>query len=80
MATFSIIVPVYNYEKYLKKCLDSIDSIAEKTFPYFEALLVDNGSKDTSKHICDEFAFNDKRFRVLYITGGVSHAINYGLE
>ena len=59
----SIIVPVYNTEKYLRPCLDSIMA---QTFTEFEAVLVDDGSTDDSGHICEEYAAKDKRFVVVH--------------
>lgn len=59
----SIIVPVYNTEKYLRPCLDSIMA---QTFTDFEAVLVDDGSKDQSGAICDEYAARDSRFVVVH--------------
>lgn len=59
----SIIVPVYNAEKYLRQCLDSI---LNQSFKDFELLLIDDGSKDRSGKICDEYAVNDKRIRVFH--------------
>lgn len=59
----SVIVPVYNTEKYLRPCLDSI--IAQ-TFKDFEAVLVDDGSTDSSGQICDEYAEKDPRFVVVH--------------
>ena len=73
----SIIVPVYNVEKYLCQCLDSILS---QTFTNWEAILVDDGSKDGSGIICDEFALRDSRFLSLHQENkGVSTARNNGL-
>ena len=67
----SIIVPVYNVEKYLRPCLDSILS---QTYTNWEAILVDDGSKDNSGKICDEYANKDKRFRVIHKeNSGVSY-------
>lgn len=59
----SIIIPVYNVEKYINKCLDSI---LVQTFPYFEVFLVDDGSTDMSGEICDEYAEKDKRLKVFH--------------
>ena len=74
----SIIVPVYNVEDYLRQCLDSI--IAQ-TFTDWECILVDDGSKDKSGSICDEYAQKDNRFIVIHKpNGGVSSARNIGLE
>ena len=74
----SIIVPVYNVEKYLRQCLDSI--IAQ-TFADWECILVDDGSKDKSGSICDEYAQKDNRFKVIHkLNGGVSSARNLGIE
>lgn len=59
----SVIVPVYNVEKYLRRC---IDSILAQTFTDFELLLIDDGSKDQSGEICDDYAESDKRFVVIH--------------
>lgn len=76
--TFSIIVPVYNVEKYLNRC---IDSILSQTFEDFEVLLIDDGSNDKSGAICDEYAKSDNRVRVFHKeNGGVSSARNVGLD
>jgi glycosyltransferase involved in cell wall biosynthesis len=63
----SIIVPVYNVEKYLNQC---IDSILGQTFADFELILIDDGSKDSSGAICDEYAKSDSRIRVIHQPNG----------
>jgi glycosyltransferase involved in cell wall biosynthesis len=74
----SIIIPVYNVEKYIFNCLRSISS---QTFEDFEALIVDDGSTDNSGYICDEYIKKDPRFKVYHKTnGGVSSARNLGLN
>ena len=74
----SIIIPIYNVEKYFKCCLDSI---LVQTFQDWEAILVDDGSKDDCGKICDEYAAMDSRFRVIHKeNGGVSSARNMGLD
>lgn len=78
MPLVSIIVPVYNSEKYLERCFDSI--ISQK-FKDFECIVVDDGSKDNSPSICDKYAEKDSRFIVLHIqNSGVSAARNVGLS
>ena len=74
----SIIIPVYNVESYLKKC---IDSILLQTYTNFELILIDDGSTDQSYEICDEYSLNDKRIKVIHkINEGVSKARNLGLS
>lgn len=74
----SVIVPVYNTEKYLHRC---IDSVLIQTYQDFELLLIDDGSKDSSGVICDEYAAQDARVRVFHKdNGGVSSARNLGLD
>ena len=74
----SVIVPVYNVERYLRRC---IDSILAQTFTDFELLLIDDGSKDSSGEICDEYAAKDSRIIVFHKeNGGVSSARNVGLD
>lgn len=74
----SVIVPVYNVEQYLSHC---IDSIINQTFTSLELLLIDDGSKDNSGKICDEYAKKDNRIRVFHKeNGGVSSARNIGLD
>lgn len=78
MYMISIIVPVYNSEKTLCRC---IDSILSQTFKNWELLLINDGSKDVSGNICDEYALKDKRIKVFHKeNGGVSSARNVGLE
>lgn len=75
---FSIIIPVYNVEKYLDKC---IGSILGQTFHNFELLLIDDGSKDASGDICDNYSKSDSRVRTFHLkNNGPSHARNFGLE
>ena len=74
----SIIVPVYNVDKYLEK---SLDSISAQNFRNWECIVVDDGSTDNSGIICDKIALKDNRFRVFHKqNGGVSSARNCGLE
>lgn len=74
----SIIVPVYNVDEYIRLC---VDSILEQTFRDFELLLIDDGSSDNSKIICDAYIKQDKRVKVFHKrNGGVSSARNYGIE
>lgn len=78
MPKISIIVPVYNVEKYLPRCLDSIIG---QTFKDWECLVIDDGSTDTSGAICDEYARKDKRIKVFRKkNGGLTSARNHGLE
>lgn len=73
----SIIVPIYNMEKLIRKCLDSI---LAQSFKDYECLLIDDGSKDGSPAICDEYAQKDERVKVFHKpNGGLSDARNYGL-
>lgn len=74
----SVIVPVYNAESTIRRC---VDSILAQTFTDFECLLIDDGSKDQSGEICDEYAEKDRRIRVFHKeNGGVSSARNMGLD
>ncbi|MGM9741747.1 MAG: glycosyltransferase family 2 protein [Candidatus Cryptobacteroides sp.] len=74
----SVIVPVYNAESTIRRC---VDSILAQTFTDFECLLIDDGSKDRSGAICDEYAEKDSRVRVFHKeNGGVSSARNLGLD
>lgn len=74
----SIIVAVYNVEKYIRRCLDSL---AAQTHKHIEVILVDDGSNDNSGIICDEYAYKDPRFKVIHKeNGGVSKARQIGLD
>ena len=74
----SIIVPIYNVEKFLPRCLDSL---LAQTFPDFELLLIDDGSKDRSGDICDKYALKDQRIRVFHKeNGGVASARQLGVD
>lgn len=78
MSLISIIVPVYGVEKYLHRCLDSI---LAQTFTDWECILVDDGSRDRSGAICDEYTQMDSRFHVCHKeNGGVSSARNLGID
>lgn len=78
MCKISIIIPVYNSEKYLRECLDSV---LAQIYTDFEVLLIDDGSTDASGAICEEYATRDARFKVFHKeNGGVSSARNLGIE
>lgn len=78
MPCISIIIPVYNTEQYLHRC---IDSVLSQTFEDFEVLLADDGSTDASGAICDEYAAKDSRIRVFHKeNGGVGSARDLGLD
>lgn len=74
----SIIIPVYNVEKYIEEC---IKSVINQTYKKLEIILVDDGSTDNSGKICDEYSKKDDRIIVVHKkNGGVSDARNYGIE
>ena len=74
----SVIVPIYNVEKYLTKC---IESIINQTYENLEIILVDDGSPDNCPIICDEYAKRDSRVKVIHKkNGGLSDARNAGLD
>ena len=74
----SIIVPVFNVEKYLR---EAVNSVCEQTYPNWELLLVDDGSTDQSGDICDEYGQKDSRIRVFHtVNRGVSCARNLGID
>ena len=74
----SVIIPVYNVEKYLQEC---VDSVLAQTYQNFEIILVDDGSTDSSGAICDEYAKQDERISVLHQENkGLSITRNNGLQ
>ena len=74
----SVIIPVYNVEKYLKQCLESI---LEQTYKNLEIILIDDGTKDSSGVICDDYAKKDNRIKVIHQKNmGLSGARNTGLK
>ena len=74
----SVIIPVYNVEKYLRKC---VYSVINQTYKDLEIILVDDGSTDASGSICDEFIKLDKRIKVIHKeNGGLSDARNVGID
>ena len=78
MPFFSIIIPVYKCEPFLRRCLDSVLS---QTIEDWEAILIEDGSPDNSGRICDEYAERDLRFKVIHKTNtGVSDTRNKGLD
>ena len=77
MPKFSIIVPVYDVEDYIEKC---INSILSQSYGDFELILVDDGSPDNCPAICDSYSKKDKRIIVIHKNnGGLSSARNSGL-
>ncbi|MGW4694221.1 glycosyltransferase family 2 protein, partial [Kitasatospora cineracea] len=72
----SVVVPIYNVERYLEECLDSI---AAQTFADFECVMVDDGSKDSSAAIAEAYAAKDSRFRLVrQVNKGLGAARNTG--
>ena len=77
-AKISVIVPVYNVENYLARC---VDSILDQSYGNLEIILVNDGSQDASGRICDEYAAKDRRIRVIHKeNGGLSSARNAGID
>ena len=75
---FSVIVPIYNIEKYLTRC---IDSVLAQTFSDYELILVDDGSPDNCPVICDEYAAKDARIKVIHKqNGGLVSARQAGIR
>ena len=78
MEKLSVIIPIYNVEKYLDRC---IKSICNQTYENLEIILVDDGSTDGSPEMCDQYVEKDKRIKVIHKqNGGLSDARNVGLE
>ncbi len=76
--TISIIIPVYNAEKYISRCLESW---LHQTYSYFELVVINDGSTDNSKLICEEYSKKDNRIKLINTENfGVSHARNIGLK
>lgn len=74
----SVIIPIYNVEDYLEEC---IDSVIEQSYKNLEIILINDGSKDNSGMICDAYALNDKRIKVIHKeNGGLSDARNNGVK
>lgn len=75
----SVIIPAYNAEKYIKECVESI--VSSSVFNLLEVLLIDDGSRDGTAQICDDYAGKYKNINVFHIeNGGVSNARNIGIE
>lgn len=78
MCKISVIVPVYNIENYIERC---VDSLVRQTYTDLEIILVDDGSRDSGGRICDELAARDERIRVVHKeNGGLASARNAGLD
>ncbi|MEQ2576102.1 glycosyltransferase family 2 protein [Mediterraneibacter faecis] len=78
MDLISVIIPVYNAEKYLCKC---IDSFINQSYKNLELILIDDGSTDSSPEICDEYKLKDKRIKVIHKENeGASEARNIGIK
>lgn len=78
MDLISIVVPIYNLEKYIERC---VESIRNQSYSKLEIILVNDGSKDDSGRICDTIAQKDERVKVIHkINGGLSDARNTGIE
>lgn len=74
----SVIIPIYNVEKYLSDC---VESVLKQTYTDLEIILVDDGSQDASGQICDDYAKQDSRVQVIHKkNGGLSSARNAGID
>lgn len=79
MPKYSVVIPIYNVERYLRDCVDSV--LMQNTSEDYEIILIDDGSPDGSGAICDRYAQNHANIRVLHDTNhGVSHARNVGID
>lgn len=77
MELISVIVPVYNVEKYLERCMESLRA---QSYEHLQIILIDDGSTDKSGEICDRYAKQDQRIEVIHKeNGGLSSARNAGL-
>lgn len=77
-STISVIVPIYNCEKYIERC---INSICTQTYKNLEIIIINDGSTDNSRNICEKICLRDQRIRLFNIkNNGVSNARNYGIE
>lgn len=75
---FSVIIPIYNVEKYLPQC---VDSVLKQDFKNYEIILVDDGSPDNCPHLCDEYAKKYPHIKVIHKeNGGLSDARNFGIK
>ena len=78
MTTLTVVIPVFNAERYLEEC---VGSVLAQTFRDFNIILVDDGSNDSSPLLCDSLAHRDSRIRVIHRkNGGASAARNEGLK
>ena len=78
MPKITVIVPIYNSSKYLRRC---VDSLLRQSFTDWECLLIDDGSTDDSFEVCEDIVRTDKRLKLFHIpNSGVSVARNIGLE
>lgn len=74
----SVVIPVYNVEEYLREC---VDSVLHQTYPYFEAILIDDGSTDSSGRLCDKYGAKDGRIKVFHQENrGLGNARNTGMD
>ena len=74
----SIVVPIYNTEQYIPKC---IESLINQTYKNLEIILIDDGSTDNSFNICKKYQKEDERIKLFHKeNGGVSSARNYGIK